>query len=120
VGPTMSGLYLLILFGLTIGLSDNLVVRKNVVFQQLNKITTTRSRWLVTLTIDLNPFDQFLTKLSHDIWNVTAIAKYISKKYDRPDKTSFLKAFMGLEKELGIVKETHQTIKFSIHDQSER
>ena len=48
------------------GLSESVLVKRNVVFQKVNEITTTRSRWLVTFVIDLNPYEQFLTKLEND------------------------------------------------------
>ena len=67
---------LLILFGQTI---TGLVVRDNVVFKKMGEITTTQSKWLVTLVIDtdefetplmrkLNMFQKLLKKLNLVYW----------------------------------------------------
>ena len=55
---------------LTNGLTSSLLIQYNVVFQKINEITTIRSRWLLTFVIDLEPYEQLITKLGQDFENV--------------------------------------------------
>ena len=63
------------------GLSESVLVKRNVVFQKINKITTTRSRWLVTFVIDLDPYEQLLTKLENDFVKVEESLETIEKMF---------------------------------------
>ena len=42
----------------------NSFVKENVVFEKVNEITTTRSRWLVAFVIDTDPYQKVLDRLS--------------------------------------------------------
>ena len=42
----------------------NSFIKENVVFEKVNEITTTRSRWLVAFVIDTDPYQKVLDKLS--------------------------------------------------------
>ena len=58
------------------GLRQGIVVHDNVIFHKTNEITMTRSRWLVTMVIDLKPYDRFIKKLKVDIENAAAIVSF--------------------------------------------
>ena len=72
------------------GLSESVLVKRNVVFQKVNEITTTRSRWLVTFVIDLNPYEQFLTKLENDFITVENSLENIEKMFGTTNSRGFL------------------------------
>ena len=44
-----------------------LIVHENTVFYKTNEITASKSRWLVTFVIDLDPFQKFMTKLNNQM-----------------------------------------------------
>lgn len=46
---------------------NTVTVKKNIVFQKVNEVSTTRAKWLATLVIDFNEFDQFMSKVESDI-----------------------------------------------------
>ena len=72
------------------GLSESVLVKRNVIFQKLNEITTTRSRWLVTFVIDLNPYEQFLIKLENDFVTVEESLGTIEKMFATTNSRGFL------------------------------
>ena len=51
------------LFHVTFATSTSFI-KENVVFEKVNEITTTRSRWLVAFVIDTDPYQKVLDKLS--------------------------------------------------------
>ncbi|CAG2257257.1 unnamed protein product [Mytilus edulis] len=53
----------LVLFGLT----SQFIVKENVMFQKIKEISTTRSNWLITFVVDLDPFEMFLNKIEQDL-----------------------------------------------------
>ena len=62
-------IFLLILFGQTMGL----VVRDNVIFKKMGEITTTQSKWTVTLVIDTDEFERVFDTLHEKIDYVSKI-----------------------------------------------
>ena len=76
------------------GLGRSTVVQDNVVFHKTNEITTTRSRWIVTMVIDLTPYDRFIRKLKTDIKNAAEVAKAILEHYESLKQQGFLNTFM--------------------------
>ena len=68
-GAIMKCCVLLLCIGLALGSQ----VAHNVVFQKMNEVTTTRYRWLVKFVIDLEPYENLLSKLSRDVQNTTDI-----------------------------------------------
>ena len=68
---------LLILFGIASGT----MMYENVIFQKLNDITTTRSRWTITLVIDLEPYYAFLNKCHKDLGTVTLVLRDLIQKH---------------------------------------
>lgn len=59
------------------GLSRGIVIHDNVIFHKTNEITMTRSRWIVTMVVDLKPYDRFIKKIEIDIKNAAEVARAI-------------------------------------------
>ena len=88
---------------LTIGLTNSLLIQHNVVFQKVNEITTTRSRWLLTFVIDLEPYERIITKLGQDFDNAQKAFTSLDLLH-QSDKPGFLKSkefFEGILAEVG-------------------
>lgn len=88
----------LILIWLTNG--NSMIVRENVIFEQSHEISTTRSRWLVTMVIDLSVYDQSIDKLYSALDEVNRINNVLVKFYDVPLKDKYFQTFKGLELEI--------------------
>ena len=88
------------------GLVGGLIVHENVVFHKENQVSVTRSKWLFTFVIDLNPYATFLVKLEDDTYRAAKLAKKLTKIYEVPRRNGFLNAFIGLSKEIKELQET--------------
>ena len=93
---TMNMLLTCLLFGLT----EALVINENVVFHKENEVSITRSKWLFTFVIDLNPYENFLLSLALDIEKAAIVAKNLIQIYDKPRCEGFLNSFYGLQKQI--------------------
>ncbi|CAC5399406.1 unnamed protein product [Mytilus coruscus] len=91
-------------------LGEPAFISENVVFDKINSITTTRSNWLVTFVTDLNPFDNFIKKLSNDIVQTGTLAQEITRRYDNPEKEGFKNTFSNLRNEFRLLTDTHTSI----------
>lgn len=69
-------------------------------FEQSHEISTTRSRWLVTMVIDLSVYDQSIDKLYSALDEVNRINNVLVKFYDVPLKDKYFQTFKGLELEI--------------------
>ena len=47
--------------------NSEMLIRENVVFEKTNEVSTTRSNWLITFAIDLNPYQDLLNKLNDSL-----------------------------------------------------
>lgn len=94
----------LMVVSLLVFLSSTSFVRENIIFQKVNEITTTHSRWLITFVIDLTPYNTLLNKLDSQISDVKLhlskeVLKYWEKrKLDRYAK--FENVFMKIKNEI--------------------
>ena len=75
---------------LTIGLTSSLLIQHNVAFQKVNEISTTRSKWPLTFVIDLEPYEQLITKLDDDFENAQKAFASLHMLH-RSDQPGFLK-----------------------------
>ena len=64
-----------------LGLTEALVIKENV-FHKENEVATTISKWLFTFVIDLNPYENFLTRLAIDVENAAIVARNLVQLYD--------------------------------------
>lgn len=83
----------LILIWLTNG--NSMIVRENVIFEQSHEISTTRSRWLVTMVIDLSVYDQSIDKLYSALDEVNRINNVLSNSMMFLLKTNISKHLKG-------------------------
>ena len=67
-----------------LGQTEALVIHENVVFHKEKEVATTRSKWLFTFVIDLNPYKNFLTRLAIDVENAAIVARNLVQLYDTP------------------------------------
>ena len=65
---------------------------------------------MVTMVIDLNPFDLFINKIHRDIQNAAGVASTIVEYYEAPKKQGFLNTFTSLNKEIDNLNQTHLSI----------
>ena len=93
---TMNMLLTCLLFGLT----EALVINENVVFHKENEVSITRSKWLFTFVIDLNPYENFLLSLALDTEKAAIVARNLIQIYDKPRREGFLNSFCGLQKQI--------------------
>ena len=66
-----------------LGLTEVLVIYENV-FHKENEVAITRSQWLFTFVIDLNPYENFLTRLAIDVENAAIVTRNLVKLYHTP------------------------------------
>ena len=85
---------------LLFGLTEALVINENVVFHKENEVSITRSKWLFTFLIDLNPYENFLSSLALDIEKAAMVARNLIQIYDKPRREGFLNSFYGLQKQI--------------------
>ena len=88
------------------GVSNAVVVTNSVVFNKVNEITTTRSRWLVSLVTDLNPFEHALEKLLQDVGSTQKAIRKLTNQYDRPEQRGYNNILAGLRKEVKSLRKT--------------
>ena len=94
---------------LCIGLALGSRVAHNVVFQKMNEVTTTKSRWLVTFVIDLEPPENLLSKLSRDVQNTTGITQKVVSHYVE-SQSQFVKNLVKLGSDLRTIMDTYNGI----------
>ena len=104
-GAIMKCCVLLLCVGLALGSQ----VAHNVVFQKMNEVTTTKSRWLVTFVIDLEPPENLLSKLSRDVQNTTGITQKVVSHYVE-SQSQFVKNLVKLGSDLRTIMDTYNGI----------
>lgn len=70
-----------------------MIIRENVIFEQSHDISTTRSRWLVTMVIDLSTYDQSIDELYNSLDEIKKINNVLVKYYDVPLKDKYFQTF---------------------------
>lgn len=108
----MSFLTLLLLFSTTTAV----VVHENVIFTKTNELTTSRSRWLMTLVIDLESYQRFINKLQYDINETNALVEIMSRRYKKHKLFRYLNILSAIRNEIKIVENTFDGIKESYLD----
>ncbi|XP_045161463.2 uncharacterized protein LOC123526385 [Mercenaria mercenaria] len=85
-------------------------IRDNVLFMKTNQVTLTRNTWKLAFTLDLTPYDSFVTRITDDIKLVEVIAKQTLQEYDDEPHSSFRQVFLNLEKEIKHLKDMQTTL----------
>ncbi|MEW8543129.1 MAG: hypothetical protein AB2693_06300, partial [Candidatus Thiodiazotropha sp.] len=89
-----------------LGLTSAIVIRENVVYHKISNAGLTRSQWLISLIIELKPYNDFLLKLTNDINSVEHLAIKLEEKYKPPEKEGFLVPISKLRREINSLKYT--------------
>ena len=79
-----------------LALIEALVINGNVVSHKENVVSITRSKWLFTFVIDLNPYDNFIMRLAVDVENAAIVARHLVQHYDTQRSQGFLNSFIVL------------------------
>lgn len=87
------------------GLTEQALIQRNVIFQKVNEVTTTRSRWLITFVTDLEPYEKFMSKMKDDFSKVgesiSMVEKMTAKTQGFIDAQTFFNGpIMALKQEL--------------------
>ncbi|CAC5412411.1 unnamed protein product [Mytilus coruscus] len=104
----------LVLFGLT----SQFIVKENVMFQKIKEISTTRSNWLITFVVDLDPFKLFLNKIEQDLnkaLSATQKVHTISMFYT-PGKKHILATILNLQREVEGLNRTKDYLRSQFND----
>lgn len=64
--------------------SDSLLVRENVIFEKPHEISTTRSRWMITLVTDLTPYQVFINDLYTDLNEINRVTMALMVHFKTP------------------------------------
>lgn len=78
---------------LIIGITGDVLLRKNVLFQKVNEVTTTRSRWLVTCVIETDKFHEFIRILDANINQLHGVILGTLSRYHEPAVEHFANSF---------------------------
>ena len=54
---------------------------QNMIFKKMSEVTVTRSKWLVTLVIDLKPYDIPVDELSKHVTKLERVRTQVAQKY---------------------------------------
>ena len=80
------------------------------VFHKANEIALTRSKWLCTFIIDLEPFENLLNKFLEDLGKAKITAHSIEQFYDFPSKEDYKGIIKGLKGEIVILQNDQYTL----------
>lgn len=85
-------------------INDAFMLRQNAVFTKISDAGLTRSRWLISMVIELAPYRQFLTKLSEDIQQTSLLVESTAEKFSSPRTPQYNTALMKLGREVSALQ----------------
>ena len=111
-------LYLLIgILGLTLVGSDPLIdhsiINENVLFYKDGEMSLSRSRWILTLVLDIGAYERFIVKLTSDLKTAKNIMVWMSKHYSCEKMAGYLSGFQSLQDEILMLEAINTDIKNS-------
>ena len=65
----------------------------------------------LTLVLDINVYDNFITQLTADIKNAKNVTEWISKHYSHTDMAGYLSVFRTLQDEVITLEEMNDDMK---------
>ena len=90
---------------------DHSIINENVLYYKEGEMSLSSSRWILTLVLDINVDDNFITQLTADIKNAKNVTEWISKHYSHTDITGYLSVFRSLQDEVITLEEMTNDIK---------
>ncbi|KAL4232993.1 hypothetical protein ACF0H5_007679 [Mactra antiquata] len=100
--PVTNGMILMLILLTLHKVQSGILMNKNEVLRKVNDITTT---WTVSLVIDLQTNDNFITKTNNDIPKTKKVAEQLVEHYASPKEDAFLQKFVALSMEINNLKE---------------
>ena len=101
----MNGLLRLLMLLIVIKFTTTAIItRENVIFQQLDVVSTTSSHWKITFVSDMLPFKTVTDKLYKAQEDVRYHLLAVLKRYDIPTGRGIYHAFEGHKKELDALR----------------
>ncbi|MCG8075993.1 MAG: hypothetical protein JAY75_07100, partial [Candidatus Thiodiazotropha taylori] len=103
------------LFLISLHLTGAFLNRQNIIYSKVSVAGLTRSRWLISMVLELSPYNEFLSKLSNDIQRAYALLDSVMEKFDTPRSPEYKLALERLGREINSLKLSHINLeaKFS-------
>ena len=95
-------------------LSSALVIRDNVIFHKTNEVSISRAKWLLSIVIDFDDFEHFMSLVDEDIKQAEAVISITIPKQDMVEYEAFRNALAGLRQEIKFLKELKISIKTEV------
>ncbi|XP_060575674.1 uncharacterized protein LOC132733092 [Ruditapes philippinarum] len=93
------------------------LLRENVLFFKTNRVSLTHDSWRIALTLDLEPYDIFIRKVSEDSKEIEQLIRTTVQRYQgNKDNPNFVVTFKGLEQEVSRLTHTYQTLRAKFHN----
>ncbi|KAL4216571.1 hypothetical protein ACF0H5_024294 [Mactra antiquata] len=109
--PLTNGMIFMLILPTLHKVQSDILMNKNVVFRRVDDITTTPSTWtLLSLVIDLQVYDHFITKANNDNSATKKMTEQLVEHYARPKEDDFLHNYIALSKEFNKLKEIQDMI----------
>lgn len=93
---------------------DHSIIHENVLFYKDGEMSLSSSRWILTLVLDINVYDNFITSLTADIKNAKNVTEWIARHYRQDtEMAGYLSVFRSLQDEVITLEEMNNDIKRS-------
>ena len=90
------------------------LVRDNVIFDKTNEVSIARAKWLLSIIIDFDDFEQFMSLTCEDMKQAEAVISIALPNRENEDFEAFKNALMGLQKEIVFLKKLKASIKTEV------
>ena len=77
-----------------------ILTRENVIFQELDIVSTTSANWKITFVSNILPFQAIIDQLFKSLGEVLLTTATVIHQYDEPEKQAFYNSCLGLRKEI--------------------
>ena len=85
-------------------------------FERVNRISISKSRWILSLMVDLKPFDSYLAELKRRVLDASVAAKTAYHRFNKSDLARFASVFSHLTKEVNHLKQRRDVV-MSVFDE---
>ena len=96
--------------------SASSLMHESVFSHKVGQFSMSRSRWLVSFVIDLGVYENFLTRLSQSIDNVSNLVDKVLDKYQSPPTKDYQTVFEGFKNEIAVIQDMHNDIVYSFNE----
>ena len=79
---------------------SELFIRENVLFQNIDTISTTNSRWMVTFVTDFQPFHVFLNNLFDRLTKAGSAVESLKIRFDKASVTLYKRVLVSIQTEI--------------------